>query len=133
MVKEGILNEIKLDFVKIFERRKILGMLLFGSNLNDNQTNRSDIDLCVVSPEEDSHQLFSDICSKINVVGKKYDIKFFTELPLYIQIQVIENGIVVYSPDELDLYEYFYPFRKIWEDQKHRQELSLEELLSLLD
>jgi len=46
---------------------------------------------------------------------------------------VIEEGIVVYSPNELDLYEYFYPFRKLWADQKHRQELSKEDLLSLLD
>jgi hypothetical protein len=37
---------------------------------------------------------------------------------------VIEQGVVVYSRDVLELYEYFYPFRRIWEDQKHRQTLS---------
>jgi hypothetical protein len=38
---------------------------------------------------------------------------------------------VVYSRDVLDLYEYFYPFRRMWEDQKHRQKLRREEILSM--
>jgi len=45
----------------------------------------------------------------------------FAELPLYVQIQVIENGILVYSHNKFDLYEYFYFYRKLWEDQKCRQ------------
>ena len=133
MVKEELLKQIKDDFVNVLDKEKVLGILLFGSYANETQTNRSDVDICVVAPEEDSFDLYSLFLEKINVVSKHYDIKFFTELPLYLKIQVIENGILVHSPNELDLYEYFYRFRKLWADQKHRQELSKDELLSLLD
>ena len=133
MVKEELLKQIKDDFVNVLDKEKVLGILLFGSYANETQTNRSDVDICMVAPEEDSFDLYSLFLEKINVVSKHYDIKFFTELPLYLMIQVIENGILVHSPNELDLYEYFYRFRKLWADQKHRQELSKDELLSLLD
>jgi predicted nucleotidyltransferase len=133
VVKEELLKQIKDDFVNVLDKEKVLGILLFGSYANETQTNRSDVDICVVAPEEDSFDLYFLFLEKINVVSKHYDIKFFTELPLYLKIQVIENGILVHSPNELDLYEYFYRFRKLWADQKHRQELSKDELLSLLD
>ncbi len=133
MVKEELLKQIKDDFINVLDKEKVLGILLFGSYANETQTNRSDVDICVVAPEEDSFNLYSIFLEKINVVSKLYDIKFFTELPLYLKIQVIENGILVHSSNELDLYEYFYRFRKLWADQKHRQELSKDELLSLLD
>ena len=45
---------------------------------------------------------------------------------------VIEQGVVVYSRDVLEFYEYFYPFRRIWGDQKHRQRLSRDELRAML-
>jgi hypothetical protein len=44
---------------------------------------------------------------------------------------VIEEGVVVCSRDALDLYEYFYPFRRVWEDQKHRQKVSREEMQTM--
>lgn len=133
MVKEELLRQIKDDFVRILEGKKILGILLFGSIANDNETNRSDIDICVIAPKENPFNLYSFFSERINISKKRYDIKFFTELPLYIQIQVIENGILIYSPNELELYEYFYFFRKLWAHQKHRQELTREGLFSLLD
>ncbi|MHA1783110.1 MAG: nucleotidyltransferase domain-containing protein [Promethearchaeota archaeon] len=119
--------------MNVLKNRKILGIMLFGSQVSEMQTNRSDIDVCVVAPEEDPHELFSLILERIDISSKRYDVKFFENLPLYIKIRVIERGVVVYSPNELDLYEYFYRFRKLWADQKHRQELSREDLLSLLD
>ncbi|MHA1641234.1 MAG: nucleotidyltransferase domain-containing protein [Promethearchaeota archaeon] len=133
MVKKKLLKQIKNDFMNVLKNRKILGIMLFGSQVSEMQTNRSDIDVCVVAPEEDPHELFSLILERIDISSKRYDIKFFENLPLYIKIRVIERGVVVYSPNELDLYEYFYRFRKLWADQKHRQELSREDLLSLLD
>jgi uncharacterized protein len=55
-----------------------------------------------------------------------------SSLPLHIKIAVIEEGLVVYARDILELYEYFYPFRREWEDQKHRQEVSREEMETLI-
>jgi hypothetical protein len=133
MVKEELLKQIKRDFLPIIYEKTILGILLFGSYSRGNQTSLSDIDLCVVAPEEDPIELYTLFSTNINLFSKRYDIKFFSKLPLYMQIRVIEEGIVVYSPDELELYEYFYHFRKLWADQKHRQQLSRDELLSLLE
>ncbi len=133
MVKEELLIQMKKDFEMLSEKYRIKGIMLFGSQTIDSITSRSDVDICVVAPDENSFTLYSFLSVNLNLISKKYDIKFFTELPLYIQIQIIENGIVVYSPDELDLFEYFYPFRKLWADQIHRQELTKEELLNLLE
>jgi len=85
----------------------------------------------VVAPEEDIFDLLSFITKKINVVKKKYDIRIFSELPIFIKIQIIEDGILVYSPSKYDLYEFFYFYRKIWADQKHRHLMSKIDLLSL--
>ncbi len=133
MVKKELLEQIYSDFSIIIQKREILGILLYGSYLMDNETSRSDIDICIVAPYEDIHQLISFILQNVNVTSKKYDVRVFQELPLYIKIHVIEKGELIYSPNELDLYEYFYLYRKIWNDQKHRQEISREELISFLD
>ena len=131
MVKKEQITQIYNDFQGILTKKDILGVLLYGSLANDTETNKSDIDICVVAPNEDKHQLISFILQNVNINLKKYDIRLFSELPLYIKIQIIEKGLLIYSPDNLELYEYFYPYRKIWADQKHRQEISKEELLSI--
>ncbi len=133
MVKKKLLEQIRIDFSVIIQKKEILGILLYGSYLMDKETSRSDIDICIIAPNEDIHQLISFILQNVNVTTKKYDVRVFQELPLYIKIQVIENGELLYSANELDLYEYFYIYRKLWNDQKHRQEISREELISFLD
>ena len=132
MVKKKLLNQIKKDFSNIVENRKITGILLYGSYTDNKATNRSDIDICIVAPNENIKMLLSFILQNINVNLKNYDVRFFSELPLYIKINVIEKGILIYSPNELDLYEYFYTYRKLWADQKHRQTITKDELISLL-
>ena len=132
MGKKKLLDQIIKDFSNIVEKKKITGILLYGSYIDNKATSRSDIDICVVAPNEDMHNLLSYISQNINVNLKKYDVRFFSELPPYIKINVIEKGILVYSPNKLDLYEYFYIYRKLWADQKHRQTISKDELISLL-
>ncbi len=131
MVENQIINQIKKDFKLLIQEKKVLGIMLYGSYLNASDTNRSDIDICIIAPNEEGSDLLSFIWS--NKVLGRYDIRLFTELPLYIKIQVIKDGKLIYSSNKYDLYEYFYFFRKLWEDQKHRQELSKEELLTLFD
>lgn len=133
MVEKQIIKQIRKDFTRIIEKKSIMGIILYGSYLNNKETNRSDIDICVVAPNEDTQELLSYLWQNINVNLKKYDVRLFKELPLYIKIQVIEDGMVIYSPNELDLFEYFYLYRKIWADQEHRQKLTKEELLHLFE
>ncbi|MHA1490514.1 MAG: nucleotidyltransferase domain-containing protein [Promethearchaeota archaeon] len=132
MVKKKIIKQIKDDFSIIIKKKEIQGILLFGSHVINKETNRSDIDICVVAPKENVNELLSFIMQNVNVNLKKYDVRIFAELPLYIKIQVIEKGKLIFSPNKYDLYEYFYFYRKLWDDQKHRQEITKEELLSML-
>jgi len=129
MVKKELLSQIRDDFTPIIQNKTILGIFLFGSYLNETQTNRSDIDICIVAPKENPALLLSFILQRINVNLKKYDVRIFHALPLYIKIQVIQKGVLVYSPDRYDLFEYLFLYRKLWNDQKHRQQISKEELL----
>ena len=129
MVKKELLDQIFNDFSKVITNKDILGILLYGSFTKDKNTNKSDIDICIVAPNEDLHQLLSFVLQNINVGAKKYDIRIFNELPLYIKIHIIEDGLLIYSSNKLDLYEFFYIYRKLWDDQKHRQKISKEDLL----
>lgn len=131
MVAKERINQITSDFSLIFSHKDMMGILLYGSLLYGWETNRSDIDICIVTPNNENFDLLELILGNINVISKKYDIKFFSTLPLFIKIQVIEDGILIYSPNKYDLYEYFYFYRKLWADQKHRQEISKNELLSM--
>lgn len=106
-----VMEHLKKDF-RDFKGR-CLGILLFGSYVEGEQTKRSDIDVCVVNP---SKGVLNDISGKL---GGKYDIKVFDNLPLYIKLEIIRHHVVVYG-NEANLSEYFYFFRKLWQDMEHR-------------
>lgn len=106
--------------------------MLYGSVAKGEETQRSDIDICIVTSSKDKLGLLNEIYRELNVYSKKYDVRFFEELPLYIQINVIENNRIVYSKDIYDLYEYFYYFRKIWGDQAARQKVTRTEMAEIL-
>jgi len=129
VVKKEFLDQIYNDFSFVIKEKDILGILLYGSYIKRQNVNRSDIDICIVAPNEDLHQLLSFVLQNINVSAKKYDIRIFKELPLYIKIHIIEDGLLIYSSNKLDLYEFFFIYRKLWNDQKHRQKISKEDLL----
>ena len=96
MVEKNLLDQIYHDFVPNLQAKLTLGILLFGSYATDQQTNRSDIDICIVAPNIDNHELFLYIMSKIDVKSKKYDVRMFLELPIHIKIHIIEKGILIY-------------------------------------
>jgi len=101
---------------KDFDRFKddVLGVLLFGSRVGGEETMRSDIDVCIVKPASD------DVVRDIEkAFGGKYDQKVFEKLPLYIQIEIINNHVIVYG-DAVELSAYFRGFRKLWEDMVPR-------------
>ncbi len=105
------MEHLKKDFLNF--KGRCLGILLFGSYVEGEQTKRSDIDVCIVNP---SKGVLNDISGKL---GGKYDIKVFDNLPLYIKLEIIRHHVVVYG-NEANLSEYFYFFRKLWQDMEHR-------------
>ncbi|MEM3525940.1 MAG: nucleotidyltransferase domain-containing protein [Candidatus Jordarchaeaceae archaeon] len=124
-----LIERIKRDFAFLTERRDILAILLYGSQASGDSTPRSDVDICIVAPEADRDSLFRII---LRHSREPYDVKIFESLPMYLKIQVIKNHIVIYTRDILDLYEYFYTYRKLWKDQEKRNTLTEEDIRALL-
>jgi predicted nucleotidyltransferase len=133
----GEAQRIALDFAFLTDDKEVLAMLLFGSGARDDADQRSDRDICIVAPElRDARTrlvFLRAIFDRLDVRGKRYDLWFFEELPLYMKIQVIEHHEVILCRDLPALYEYLYFYRKLWGDQKHRQDLGKLELLEVLD
>ena len=124
---------IKKDFSFLFGREDILAILLYGSAASGGETHRSDIDICIVLPSrKDMKDILNEIYRKLDVFTKKYDVRFFEELPLYIQINIMKSNNIIYSKDIYELYEYFYFIRKLWEDQKMRQHVTAAEMAEIL-
>ncbi len=130
MVKK---ETIEKDISFLFVRNDLLGVLLYGSVVKGEETPRSDIDICLVAPAcKDKAGLLREVHRNLDVFSKKYDVRIFEELPLYIQIQIIENHEIIYTKDVYEMFEYFYYFRKLWEDQASRQHVTREELAAML-
>jgi hypothetical protein len=130
----GVVDRVKeeLQFLaKPSWEKRVLGVLLYGSWARGDAGPDSDIDICLVAPEaEDKSGLWREFVSHLR--SEKYDVRIFEILPLYIKMAVIEEGSVLRSRDVLELYEYFYPFRREWDDQKHRHDLSPGEMRELI-
>jgi len=128
MDRKELKRKIKKDFK--FLSDEVMGALLYGSAVREDYHEGSDIDVCIVSPSvEDKSKFSRQILS--NIHDERYDVRLFELMPLYLKMDVIEKGEVVYAKDTYELYEYFYSFRKLWDDQKHRQRLSKKEALAL--
>ncbi len=112
-------REIKKDFS--FLKGEISALLLYGSHAKGTATPRSDIDICIVAPGCKNR---SNLLRKVwQNMGNKYDARIFEDLPLYLKVDIMNNHIPIWADNLPDLYEYFYYFRKLWMEQKHRQEV----------
>ncbi len=132
MAEKGCVAEIRKDFQFLERDEKILAVLLFGSRVKGRHYPGSDFDICIVAPELDPSELIPGIWQKLDVFRKKYDIYSFQELPLYLKINVIEDHRIIFSRDVYALSEHFYFYRKLWDDQRHRNEVTREEILGML-
>ena len=132
MAGEGIVARVRADlrFLDDPHWEGLLGVLLYGSQATGEAGENSDIDLCIVAPQAaDQSKLWRQFVSHMR--DSRYDVRIFELLPLYLKAAVIEQGVVVHCKDEPELYEYLYPFRRDWDDQKHRQALTPEEARGL--
>jgi predicted nucleotidyltransferase len=96
--------------------------IMYGSYVDENYiSGRSDIDVAIISQSkvrEKNKELFDSLLP--NIIPP-YDIKVFELLPLYLQMEIINNYEVLFG-DPLEISEYLYQFRKIWKDMKNRIE-----------
>ena len=126
----GYIKE-KLNFLK-----EKYDVVVFGSFVNDEMRPDSDIDIAVISYQTDKE---FNIKLWKNLLGKaplKFELRIFELLPIYIQISIIEKYRVVFG-DVLEISEYFYQYRKKWDDCKNRilmnQFKNISEKLLLLE
>ncbi|MBN2229663.1 MAG: nucleotidyltransferase domain-containing protein [Candidatus Thorarchaeota archaeon] len=125
---EQVISRIKKELDWIQEIDKADAVLLFGSQIEGTATERSDYDICVVASTIQSADEQAALLGKIwrRIDADKFDVWLFEELPLFLQITVIENHEVLFCADIPELYEYFYRFRKQWSTQASRQSLTFE-------
>lgn len=115
MSLEILINKIKEKFKK-FENEWIL---LFGSQMTEYMTPRSDIDVVLITKLEDKEEIKKIFYKTIAYNSSPFDFKIFEILPLHVQIGIINRYTVVFG-DQLEISEYFYFFRKLWKDQERR-------------
>lgn len=125
----GLLPKLQRQFA--FLHKEVLAILLFGSHSLSQESPRSDIDICLVAPQKKPADLLRKVFQQMDTKG--YDIYCFQELPLHLQKEVMENHKIIFVQDEGELQEYFYFYRKLWAEQKHRHMLSRKELLAMRD
>lgn len=126
-------KKIKRD---LMELKGNFDTILFGSFLEDAMRPDSDIDIGIIT--YNSNQNFNIEVQK-ELLGKFpliYDIRVFELFPIHIKIQIINSYEVIFG-DILEISEYFYQYRKKWDDVKHRilenQFSSFQERLDLME
>ncbi len=118
------LDQIRRDlrFLSSYE------VVLYGSYVTGDYTREFDIYMAVITREKDKNKNFRiqlDIWGK--VPSPIYDMRVFELLPIRVKASVIDGYLVLFG-SESDISEYFYRWRKVWEDVRRRIEpMSIEE------
>ena len=121
MDKINIIEELKENFQFILADDRILGLFLFGSHAEGSSTPLSDIDLCFIVPNTKIFlPIYNSLMSHAENYRDSYDIRFFEEFPLPLQMEIITKGIPVLAKDVNAVYEYFFYYRRLWEENQFR-------------
>lgn len=93
--------------------------VLFGSFAEGTDHGRSDIDVAIITRDEN---MASNIVVYKRYLGQfppPYELHVFELLPIRVKMAIVENHVVLHG-DKVELSEYFYQTRKAWNDCKHR-------------
>ncbi|MFO7966029.1 MAG: nucleotidyltransferase domain-containing protein [Archaeoglobaceae archaeon] len=94
-------------------------VVVFGSFVSGGYREGSDIDVAVITITRDERKNISILKELFTRVSSVYDLRIFELLPLKVKASIMENYTVVFG-DEIEISEYFYYWRKLWDDVKHR-------------
>ena len=108
------LEKIRAELAQL-QRREAVVYGSFCSGL----TARSDIDVAVITRATSPAAQRRIWSSLLGTAPSRYDLKVFELLPLEVKMGVIRNYRVIFG-NRLEVSEYFYHFRKLWEDSAHR-------------
>lgn len=109
------LEEIKKElwFLKDYKA------VIYGSYVTGELREGSDIDIAVITGIKDEKENIDILYSFLGKAKSIYDIRIFELLPLKIQASIMSSYEVLYG-SEAEISGYFYPYRKLWEDCRHR-------------
>lgn len=94
-------------------------VVIYGSYATGDFTSRSDIDIAIITRKKNKNQNIKIWKEALKKTKLPYQIKIFELLPLQIKADIIDNSIVLFG-NRINLSEYFYHYRKLWQDMKHR-------------
>jgi len=104
----------------------VLAVFLFGSYARDEKY--KDIDVCLVIYPSEIDQL-NDLQKEIEYSEENIDVNLYHNLPLYIQVRILEEGMLKLVKDEDMLYDLVRFTLTNWEDFRPRYEIYLESVL----
>ncbi len=93
-------NRIKKD-------KDAIAIMLFGSYVRNKKYAR-DIDICVFLKGGDDKKMFKKRLNYMKGVPDKFDIQIFQQLPLYVRINVLRDGKILYLKNKKRLYNLAY-------------------------
>ncbi|AIY90670.1 nucleotidyltransferase domain-containing protein [Geoglobus acetivorans] len=113
--KKPSFEEIRKDLKAISEYKAVI----FGSYVTGEFRKGSDIDIAVITEIRDRKENISIQKRLFSIARPIYDLRVFELLPIKVKASVMSDYIVLFG-DELEISEYFYHWRKMWNDVKHR-------------
>ncbi len=109
------LADVRADLIHL----KYYEVVIYGSYAGYRVDKRSDIDVAIITREKDRNKCLGIWERILGKTSDIYDTKIFELLPLHIQASLIQKYEVVFG-NRLDISEYFYEYRRLWDDAKHR-------------
>jgi len=118
----GIIFKEKARIEKLLAQARqdedVLAIFLFGSNVREEQTHASDIDLCLVLVPKPTPLEPDELLRKRLGYLKdfNFDIQVFQQLPLYVRRRILKEGQILFVRDEALLYELAFRTAQAFED-----------------
>lgn len=94
-------------------------ILIFGSFVEGGFGPNSDIDIAIISRSKNPEKNNDILNQFLGRFPKKYDINIFELLPIRVKYSILCNYKVLFG-DRIEISEYLYEYRKIWNDCKYR-------------
>jgi len=115
-----------MQIEKIVERLKkmksVKAAILFGSYAKGKAREDSDIDICVITEDEDD--------SPLELSSNVLDISLFHRLPLLVRYRVFRDGKILFSKDDLLVTGLKFRTIQTYLDEKHWRDAFVAKVLS---
>ncbi len=113
--KEEVIEEL---LTKARQDEDVLAVFLFGSVAREEQTDLSDIDLCLVLiPKLTPFESTKSYRKRLDYLKDfTFDIQIFQHLPIYVRRRVLREGRILFVRDEALLYELAFRTAQAFED-----------------